>query len=491
MPETVRYLESEYGAALRLSFPLKLVRLHPGWKPALKLLSEAGTFIDLEQILASVDSVGAVRAESFLNELVCRGFLQRDGISHCSIYPLVSIIIPVRNRPEEIALCLASLLKVEYPRDRMEIIVVDDASNDATPEVISSFPVTLIPLRERCQASFCRNLGAARAKGSLLAFIDSDCVADPSWLKELTPAFNDPSLGAVGGMVDAYYHEKRLEKYEKVKSSLKVSGSHKQSNEKDRFFYVPSCNLLVRRDLFLKLGGFMEDLHVGEDVDLCWRIEDNSYRIEYRPVGRVYHKHRVTMWAFASRRFDYGTSEPILQRLHGERVKQLPFPPGAVLFWCTTSLAVFLGSPALAGLICASIMLDSIGRAAGLQKKGFRIGPLRVLGAVLRGHLAFVHHCCAFISRYYLVWAILALPVLPLASAAILCMHLLTGLVELLMKKPRLNPLAFLLFFTIEQISYQLGVWWSCIRSSCFSPVNPRIVLMPDTGARSSARRYQ
>lgn len=119
------------------------------------------------------------------------------------------MIVPVRNRPEDIQACLDSLTVLDYPAEKLEIIVVDDASEDNTPEVVEQYPdVRLLRMTRHRQASLCRNRAAEIARGEILAFIDSDCLADPAWLKELVPAFLDPSLGALGGLVDAAWEEK-------------------------------------------------------------------------------------------------------------------------------------------------------------------------------------------------------------------------------------------------------------------------------------------
>jgi hypothetical protein len=95
--------------------------------------------------------------------------------------------------------------------------------------------------------------------------------------------------------------------------------------------------------------------------------------------------------------------------------------------------------------------------------------------AVIRSYFAFFYHCCAFVSRYYLFWAIVVMPLFPLATIIITGMHLLAGLVEYFIKKPRLNPVFFLFYFSLEQLSYQLGVWWGCLKNLSFSSVNPRV----------------
>jgi mycofactocin system glycosyltransferase len=473
--DSVHYYQKNGSPMLVLDFPLKCIVLHPFLRPLFESFTN-GSFVGLEQILSRIHHVDPVKIESFLNGLVRKGFLEQEGFPIPAQYPYVTVIIPVRNRPGEIAACLQSLSRLDYPQDKIEVIVIDDASDDNTPDVVSTFPVHLIPLKEHRQASFCRNLAAQRAHGEILAFFDSDCVADQLWLKELIPAFSDPSNGAVGGTVDAYYDNKGLDCYEKVKSSLNMGSWFKSSHEANNFFYLPSCNLLVRRALFLKLKGFKEDMHVGEDVDFCWRLQDQGHRIEYRPIGTVYHRHRNTIRQFCARRFDYGTSEPLLQKNHTNRIKQFLVPLPAVGFWGLVLVSIASGWLALLGACGIVLLADSLITFSRTRRKHIPLYLTYIFVATFRGYLAFVYHCCAFVSRYYLLWVPLACIVAPIGTVIMVGAHLVTGIGEYFIKKPRLRLPSFLFYFTLDQLSYQLGVWWGCLTRLCFRPVNPRIV---------------
>ena len=474
LPKTVSWQEGNGCLQLLLAFPLKTITLHRSWIVVLERLS-SDTFVPLDKLAPLIHGANSDEVELFLNDLFRKGFLEQQGFSTLPDHPFVSVIIPVRNRPLEIEACLRSLSEVVYPPGKLEIIVVDDASTDQTLERVSRFPVQLIRLNENRQASYCRNLAARKAGGDILAFIDSDCLAEPLWLQELIPAFKDPSLGALGGMVDSYFVESALDRYEQVKSSLIVSFRAKRSLEMEKFFYVPSCNLLARRDLFLKLGGFKEELSVGEDVDFCWRLQDAGHQVEFRPAGRVYHRHRNRLRHFCTRRFDYGTSEPLLQQLHPERRKQMVLPPGASLFWVMVVLAItFRFFPFL--ILCGiTVLFDAMSKLFRVKGKGAAIRFPTVFMAVIRSYFAFFYHFCAFVSRYYLFWAIVVMLLFQPAFIIITGMHLLAGVVEYFIKKPRLNPVSFLFYFSLEQLSYQSGVWWGCLKKLSFSAVNPRL----------------
>ncbi len=466
------------NSVLVLGFPLRTAFVHDDWRPLLSRMAD-GRWVAFGGICAAAPLLSTEEIQRFLNTLIRKGYVEQRGypLLKESDYPSVSVIVPVRNRPDEIKACLESLTSLDYSPEKLEIIVVDDASTDDTASVVEAFSeVRLLRMRRHRQASYCRNRAADISKGEILAFIDSDCLADPTWLKELVPAFLDTSLGALGGWIDAAWEKKGLDRYEKVKSALKIGSWFKRSNDRERFFYVPTCNFLVRRSVFIDLGGFKESLHVGEDVDFCWRMQDAGRAMEYRPLGRVAHKHRNNLVAFCSRRFEYGTSEPVLQRLHRARVKTLYLPWTESLFWFTVFLALLFFSPWPMALGAGIFFVDSHQKYARLRKRQIPVARIQVVTAVLRSYLSFVYHCSSFISRYYLVGLPLVLLISPLLAGTIALMHLIAGAVEYRVKTPRLNLLSFLFFFTLEQISYQSGVWWQCIRQLNFKPVLPRVV---------------
>ncbi len=121
--------------------------------------------------------------------------------------PFVSIVVPVYNRADEIGACLESLLSLDYPASKREIIVVDDASEDRTAAVVAQWDVKLIKRESNHGQSAARNVGVAAATGEIVAYIDSDCIADPSWLRDLVPYFQDSRNVLVGGYVDSFYRK--------------------------------------------------------------------------------------------------------------------------------------------------------------------------------------------------------------------------------------------------------------------------------------------
>ncbi|MEJ2662373.1 MAG: mycofactocin biosynthesis glycosyltransferase MftF, partial [Desulfobacteraceae bacterium] len=430
-------------------FPLRAIAVQQCWRPLLERMAATG-FVPIQALRSAVPNMPYAKTEIFLDHLVRKALCDCKGIPVLKECPQVSIIIPVRNREKDLVQCLRSLVSLRYPTQRMEIIVVDDASYDGSLQAATQFPVKTIAIKTHKQASYCRNFAGRQARGEILAFIDSDCVADPLWLKELIPGFRDPAVGAVGGMVDSYFENRALDRYEKVKSSLQVSTWHKRSSKRERSFYVPSCNLLIRRHLFLELGGFREDLHVGEDVDLCWRLQDKGLAIEYKPVGKVYHKHRNRLWPFCRRRFQYGTSEPELQQRHPDRAKRIQLPLAEFLFWVLAGASAWLSCLSLLCLAAATIFFQICRSSFRVRQRDIPVRRMAVAGAVIRSTLALLYHLCLFVSRYYLAVCVLLGPLAPAVSAVAITMHVLAGIVQYQIRTPRLNSLAFLAFFSLD-----------------------------------------
>jgi hypothetical protein len=145
--DSVHYHQNNGSPMLLLNFPLKLIVLHTFWSSLFESLS-SHSFMAFEKILSQVNRADPIDIEIFLNGLVRKGFLEQEGFPIPAQYPYTTVIIPVRNRPGEIAMCLQSLSRLEYPKEKLEVIVIDDASDDNTPDVVSTFPVQLIPLKE-------------------------------------------------------------------------------------------------------------------------------------------------------------------------------------------------------------------------------------------------------------------------------------------------------------------------------------------------------
>jgi GT2 family glycosyltransferase len=203
------------------------------------------------------------------------------------------------------------------------VVVVDNGSTDATAEVALGFRGQLPGLRvvsePRAGEGFARNRGLAEADGDLVAFTDADCVPREDWLEAAVGALRAcPDCAAVAGEVAGDRPRRVVEKYLTVAAFPTPPAAQTVASLSlpPPTFYT--ANLVVRREVLDRLGGFDPDLRVGLDVDLCVRLLRAGFRILYEPRAVVAHVHRDSWRKAARRLFQYGAGLPAWYRKHAE-----------------------------------------------------------------------------------------------------------------------------------------------------------------------------
>ncbi|MBC8234770.1 glycosyltransferase [bacterium] len=235
--------------------------------------------------------------------------------------PFFSIIIPTYNRPKQLAACLQSLARLDYPRDHFEIIVVDDGSEAPPDDVVAPFhdrlDVTLLTQPHAGPAA-ARNTGAARAEGKFLAFIDDDCKPAANWLQTLALRFAQTSDYAIGGRTLNVLLDNPYSTVTQTLIDYLYTYYNVEPNQA-RFF--ASNNLNLPADCFRAIGGFDTTfpLAAGEDRDFCARWLYHGYRIIYAPEVLVYHAHALTFRTFWRQHFNYGRGAFHFHQLRAQR----------------------------------------------------------------------------------------------------------------------------------------------------------------------------
>lgn len=222
--------------------------------------------------------------------------------------PTVSVIIPVRNGEATIGDCLTSVLATDYPADRREVVVVDNASRDSTATAAARFPVRLV--REpRPGVAHARNRGIAESSGEIVVFIDCDNVATTRWLAELVRPFADPKVGGVAGEVLPYPPRTRSERH----MARKRARRQKDAMESEPPF-MATGNAAFRREVFEAVGLFDPFFVTGEDKDLCWRLAARSQlRLHYAPRALVLGGDRATAWGLFRQSYGWGVGTGLLR----------------------------------------------------------------------------------------------------------------------------------------------------------------------------------
>ena len=214
--------------------------------------------------------------------------------------PLISVVIACPRTSWMLQECLAALDQQTYRN--FEVIVLPDALEDGERIEMSSEDCRLAVLPTgKVRPAEKRNLGITASKGEIVAFIDDDAYPDSHWLEYAVKYFSEPDIGAVGGPGvtppgDPYMAKLGGRVYDNILVSGNYRYRYKTGGVRRDVDDYPSCNLLVRKDLLEKIGGYRTDFWPGEDTLLCKDIQDAWKRIVYDPWVVVYH-HRRALFA--------------------------------------------------------------------------------------------------------------------------------------------------------------------------------------------------
>jgi glycosyltransferase involved in cell wall biosynthesis len=214
--------------------------------------------------------------------------------------PFVSIIVPTHNRRELLKDTIESLFSQSYPKDRYEIIVIDNESMDGTNEIMQSLegtsPCVFTYKRKADEGpGISRNIGISMARGSIVAFTEDDCVADKDWLKNGVVKMSD-GIGLVQG--------KTLPKDNQPLTEFTHTGINKSENGIYQTF-----NMFYRKSILDQVGGlstefiglerFGRPAFGGEDIDLAWKIKKMGWKSCFADDAVVYHHvFQVNPWKY-------------------------------------------------------------------------------------------------------------------------------------------------------------------------------------------------
>jgi len=391
--------------------------------------------------------------------------------------PAVTVVVPARDRPAELARCLAGLTG-PGASGTLRVIVVDDGSRDpeAIRRVAAAAGASVMRRPVNGGPAAARNTGLAAARTLLVAFLDSDCVPGPgpaSWLDALLPHFADPAVGAVAPRIVPHEAGRTwLARYEGASSTLDMGHRPSIVRPGSRVPYVPGAALVVRKEA--AGTGFAEDMRVGEDVDFVWRLGASGWRVRYEPAAAMGHQHRVRLREWFGRRKDYGTSAAALELRHPGAVRPLYASVWTAVAW----LAAALGRPGAAAAVTgagtallarrlAQVTGEAWPRPAG--SAAWRLAVRQAAG----GTLAAARPLGSAICR---TWWPVTLPAaiavrrlrLPLAALV-----LAPPLLDWLDRRPPLDPVRYVAARLLDDAGYSLGVWQGCAERRTVRPLLP------------------
>jgi GT2 family glycosyltransferase len=254
-----------------------------------------------------------------------------------SHHPKVSIVVASYNGDRTLKACLESLGKLNYPD--CEIILVDDGSTDTTPQIAALVgrvtPCAPLACEEERRArsdapyprfvylrhnanlglSVARNTGIAAAEGEIIAFTDADCRADEDWLYYLVGDLQNSAFAGMGGPNLLPPEDSA------VAAAVMVSPggpAHVMLDDRQAE-HIPGCNMAFYKWALAGVGGFDPNFtRAGDDVDICWRLQQAGCKIGFSPAAFVWHYRRSNVGAYLRQQRGYGEAEALLVRKHPE-----------------------------------------------------------------------------------------------------------------------------------------------------------------------------
>lgn len=234
-----------------------------------------------------------------------------------SHWPRVSVVVCAYNAEDTIAECLDSLTRLDYPD--YEVLVVDDGSADGTAAIAEEYPVQPISGGRR-GLSGTRNLGLEHATGEIVAYIDADARADEDWLTYLALELDKPGAAGVGGPNLPPPEDPPVSQA----IALAPGGPVHVLLGNELAEHVPGCNMAFRPERLLEIGGFDPVYRAaGDDVDVCWKLQDLGYDIRFHPAALVWHHSRDSVRAFWRQQSGYGKAETLVAQNHPDKFNSL------------------------------------------------------------------------------------------------------------------------------------------------------------------------
>ena len=227
--------------------------------------------------------------------------------------PRVSVVVCTYNGGRTLDGCLRSLRALDYPN--YEVVVVDDGSTDDTREILGRFPEVRAVRQENRGLGVARNVGLRESGGEVVAYTDSDCVADPGWLTCLVHQLRRSGAEGVGGP--------NLTPEDGWLSAC-VAASPGQPTHvlegDEEAEHVPGCNMAFRREALEAIGGFDPRYRkAGDDVDICLRVQQAGGRVTFAPGAFVWHHRRQNPSTYLRQQAGYGEAEALLRFKYPDR----------------------------------------------------------------------------------------------------------------------------------------------------------------------------
>ena len=222
--------------------------------------------------------------------------------------PTISVLVPVKNEEKVVDRLLTALLNLEYPSQKVEIIVVDDGSTDKTVEICKRYVAKYsdqIKLLHRSRSDgkpSALNYGLIHARGKIVATFDADNVPEPDTLLKAVEFFEDPSVDAVQGTICSINaDENMLTKFLSYEAAVRFKAYMQGKDVLKLFVHLAGTCQFIRRGVLTRIGGWSRD-SLSEDMEISARLTKNNCTIKYAPDIRAWEEHPSTLSQLVNQR---------------------------------------------------------------------------------------------------------------------------------------------------------------------------------------------
>lgn len=210
--------------------------------------------------------------------------------------PRVAVVVPCWNEATTVIPTVESLLNLDYPKDKLEVILVNDGSTDGTGVAMDTFqghPQVTIIHKENGGKHTAVNAGIAATTAELIGCLDADSFVDPAALREIIPCFDNPQVAAATGAMSIHKPSTLVQHMQNAEYTFGISMRHAIATV-NGLYVTPGPFSFYRRSVLEELGGFRFG-HQTEDMEMALRIQQAGYHIDNAPRARVYTKAPATI----------------------------------------------------------------------------------------------------------------------------------------------------------------------------------------------------
>jgi len=218
-------------------------------------------------------------------------------------FPLVAVIVPCWNEETTVGGTVQSLLALDYPKDKLEILLINDGSTDGTKAVMDAFadhPQITVIHKENGGKHSAVNLGIERTNAEFIGCLDADSFVHPGALKEIIPHFDDSKVAAVTASMSVHNPRNPLERMQYAEYLAGIALRHILASV-NGLYVTPGPFSFYRKSIIKAVGGFRFG-HQTEDMEMAMRLQKHGYKIENAPRAQVYTKAPRTVWGLIKQR---------------------------------------------------------------------------------------------------------------------------------------------------------------------------------------------